>query len=157
MRIYLDTREKPRAIVNILSEFEKQGVEVIRQALSFGDYKNPDNPGICIDRKQNLLEVAKNLVQDRQRFLREVDRAHRADTRLIILVEHGGHIKSLEDVINWTNPRLRTSRYAISGERLYKIMRTMGIHYGFEWAFCDKRNTGKEIIRLLSEGSENHE
>lgn len=150
MRIYLDTREKPRAIVKILSEFEKQDVEVIRQALAFGDYKNPDNPGICIDRKQNLLEVAKNLIQERYRFLREIDRCNRAGCRMIVLVEHGGHIKSLEDVIAWKNPRLKTSPYAISGERLYKVMKTMSAYYHFDWAFCDKAHTGKEIIRLLN-------
>ena len=61
--IIVDTREKPRAVVKILAEFEKQGVEYVRRALNFADYFNPDNPGIVIDRKQNLLEVCANVVQ----------------------------------------------------------------------------------------------
>ena len=149
MRLIVDTREKPRAIVRIMKDFEAEGVEVIRRALPFGDYLNPDRPGIVIDRKQTLIEVANNLVQDRARFLREVDRANRAGCRLIVLVEHSGRIRTLEDVIRWNNPRLRESPYAVSGERLYKIMHAMGKYYHFDWAFCDKIHTGKKIIEIL--------
>ena len=77
MVIHVDTREKPRAIVRIMKTFDADGVEVVRRALPFGDYINPARPGIVIDRKQTLIEVASNLVQDRVRFLREVDRANR--------------------------------------------------------------------------------
>ena len=150
MRIIVDTREHPRAIVKILHDLNGAGVEVIRRALPFGDYRDPDHPKVVIDRKRNLLEVAQNLVQERPRFLREVERAHRAGARLIILVEHSDKIRKLEDVINWENPRLKSSPYAISGERLYKMMRMTGEHYGFEWSFCDKENTGNEILRLLT-------
>ena len=149
MVIHVDTREKARAIVRILKTFDAEGVEVVRRALPFGDYLNPARPKIVIDRKQNLLEVANNLVQDRVRFLREVDRANRAGCRLIILVEHSNRIQCLEDVIRWNNPRLKESPYAVSGERLYKIMHAMGKYYHFDWAFCDKIHTGKKIIEIL--------
>ena len=154
MRIVVDTREKPRAIVRIMKTFEAEGVEVVRRALPFGDYCDPDRPGIVIDRKQNLLEVACNLVQDRSRFLREVDRANRAGARLIILVEHSNRIRTLEDVIGWNNPRLKVSPLAVDGPRLFRIMHAMGNRYGFEWAFCDKIHTGRRIIELL-ESDEN--
>ena len=155
MRIICDTREKPRAIVRIMATFEKEGVEVIRRALPFGDYRDPDRPEIVIDRKQNLNEVACNLVQQRARFLREVDRAHRDNARLIILVEHSNRIRQLEDVINWNNPRLKVSPLAVDGPRLFRIMHAMGRTYGFEWAFCDKVHTGRRIIELLE--GERHE
>ena len=154
MRIICDTREKPRAIVRIMATFEKEGVEVIRRALPFGDYRDPDRPEIVIDRKQNLLEVSQNLVQQRARFLREVDRAHRDKARLIILVEHSSRIRCLEDVIKWNNPRLKVSPLAVDGPRLFRIMHAMGRTYGFEWAFCDKIHTGRRIIELL-EGDRN--
>ena len=154
MRIVVDTREKPRAIVRIMKTFEAEGVEIVRRALPFGDYMDPDRPGIVIDRKQNLLEVACNLVQDRSRFLREVDRANRAGARLIILVEHSNRIRTLEDVIGWNNPRLKVSPLAVDGPRLFRIMHAMGNRYGFEWAFCDKIHTGRRIIELL-ESDEN--
>ena len=152
MVIHVDTREKERAIVRIMKTFQAEGVEVVRRALPFGDYLNPDRPGIVIDRKQTLIEVASNLVQDRVRFLREVDRANRAGWRLIVLVEHSNRIRCLEDVIQWNNPRLKESPYAVSGERLYKIMHAMGKYYHFEWDFCDQVHTGQKIIELLGGG-----
>lgn len=149
MVIIVDTREKPRAIVRILAEFEKQGVTVIRRALNFADYFNPDAPGRIIDRKQNLLEVAGNVVQQRARFLREVERCNRAGCHMIVLIEHSPQIRTLEDVIRWKNPRLKVSPLAVSGERLFRIMKAMEIRYGIEWQFCGKAQTGKKIIELL--------
>ena len=154
MVIICDTREKPRAIVKILAEFEKQGVKVVRRALNFADYFNPDNPGVVIDRKQNLLETANCCVQDRPRFMREVERCTRAGCHMIVLIEHSPQIRTLEDVIRWKNPRLRVSPLAVSGDRLFRIMKAMEIKYGIEWQSCGKAQTGKRIIELLR-GDEN--
>lgn len=149
MTIITDTREKPRAIQKILTEFSRQGVTVVRRKLNFADYWNPENKNVIIDRKQNLQEVAHNVIQGRARFVREIERCNRAGCHMIVLVEHGGKIHSLEDVMQWKNPRLRESPYAVSGERLYKIMHMMASYYNFEWQFCDNGHTGKRIIELL--------
>ena len=148
--IIVDTREKPRAITKILAEFDRQGVAYVRRALNFADYADPERlPGIVIDRKQNLLEVVGNVVQGRARFVREIERCNRAGCRLVVLIEHGGQIRQLTDVIRWKNPRLKESPLAVSGERLFKIMKAMEGYYGIEWQFCDKRCTGKRIIEIL--------
>jgi hypothetical protein len=110
---------------------------------------NLDNPRTIIDRKQSLQEVAGNVCQDHARFVRELERAREYGIHLIFLVEHGGTIKTLEDVQNWNNPRLKISPCAVTGKRLYKIMLTLQEKYGIEWTFCDKRVTGKRIIELL--------
>ena len=149
MVIIVDTREKPRAIVKILAEFDRHGVKVVRRALNFADYFNPDNPGVIIDRKRNLLEIAGNVVQQRARFIREVDRCNRAGCHMIVLIEHSPQIRKLDDVIGWKNPRLKVSPLAVSGERLFKIMKAMESRYGIEWQFCGKAQTGKRIIELL--------
>ena len=149
MVIIVDTREKPRAIVKILAEFDRQGVKYVRRALNFADYFNPEKPDVIIDRKQNLLEIAGNVVQGRARFLREVERCNRAGCHMIVLIEHGGKIRTLEDVIGWKNPRLKVSPLAVSGERLFKIMKAMEGRYGIEWQFCSKQQTGKRIIEML--------
>ena len=149
MVIVVDTREKPRAIVKILAEFDRQGVKVVRRALNFADYFNPDRPDVIIDRKQNLNEIAFNVVQGRARFLREVERCNRAGCRMIVLIEHSPRIRRLEDVIGWKNPRLKVSPLAVSGERLFRIMHAMGTKYGIDWQFCGKQQTGKRIIELL--------
>lgn len=148
--IIVDTREKMRAVVKILAEFDKQGVAYVRRALNFADYADPEKlPGTVIDRKQNLLEVAANCTTDRKRFVREIERCNRSGCHMVVLIEHGGRIRKLEDVIGWTNPRLKVSPLAVSGERLYKIMKAMEGYYGIEWQFCDKRQTGKKIIEIL--------
>jgi len=149
MVIIVDTREKPRAITRILAEFDRQGVKVVRRALAFADYQNPEKPETVIDRKQSLLEVANNVVQDRPRFMREIDRCTRAGCHMIVLIEHSPRIRSLEDVIGWKNPRLKVSPMAVSGERLFKILKAMEQKYGIEWQFCGKAQTGKRIIELL--------
>ena len=149
MVIIVDTREKPRAIVKILAEFDRQGVKYVRRALNFADYFNPEKPDVIIDRKQNLLEVAGNVVQERKRFLREVERCNRAGCHMLVLIEHSPRIRKLEDVIGWKNPRLKVSPLAVSGERLFRILKAMEIKYGIEWQFCGKAQTGKRIIEIL--------
>ena len=149
--VIIDTREKPRAIVRILAEFDRQGVEYVRKKLDFADYADPARlPGTVVDRKQNLIEVVSNVTTDRARFVREIDRCHAAGCRLVVLIEHGNTIRQLDDVIWWKNPRLKESRYAVSGERLYKIMKAMATYYGIEWQFCNKQSTGRRIIEILS-------
>ena len=147
--VIVDTREKPRAIVRILAEFDRQGIEYERRALNFADYFNPARPGVVIDRKQNLLEVAGNVVQGKKRFVREIERCNRAGCRMVVLIEHGNTIRQLEDVMFWRNPRLKDSPYAVSGDRLFRIMKAMELYYGIEWQFCNKQSTGRRIIQLL--------
>ena len=147
--VIVDTREKPRAIRQILAEFDRRGVKYVRRALNFADYFCPDNPQVIIDRKQCLMEVANNVTTDRKRFVREIERCYRAGCHLIVLVEHGNSVKRLEDVAKWHNPRLKESPLAVSGERLFRIMRAMELYYGIEWQFCNKQSTGRKIIELL--------
>ena len=154
--IIVDTREKPRAIVRILAEFDRQGVAYVRRKLNFADYADPEKlPGTVIDRKQNLLEVAQNVVQGRKRFVREIERCNRAGCHLVVLVEHSNRVRKLEDVIGWKNPRLAESPLAVSGDRLFKIMKAMALYYDIEWQFCNKQSTGRRILEIL--GSDKNE
>ena len=149
MVIFYDSREKPRAIVRILAEFDRKRVKYFRMGMTFADYFNPLRPEVVIDRKQNLGEVASNVTVDRKRFVREIERCNASGCRMIVLVEHSNRIRRLEDVIGWKNPRLKESPYAVSGERLYKIMKAMEGYYGIRWEFCNKQSTGRRIIELL--------
>ena len=149
MTILVDTREKPQAIVKILDEFKRQGCTVIRNKLYVGDYQLLEKPLLVIDRKQNLLEICTNVVQDHKRFCSELQRAKDVGIHVVVLIEHSKNIKTLDDVRYWVNPRLKVSPMAVSGERLYKILLTISNHYGCEFLFCEKRETGKRIIELL--------
>ena len=147
--IQVDSREKARAIKSILAEFDRQKAQYYISKLYVGDYMNLSNPRLIIDRKQNLSEVYSNLCQQHKRFTDELQRAQEAGIKLIILVEHGCGIKTLEDVKGWYNPRLKVSPYAWDGLRLFKVMYTVQKKYNTEFLFCDKRQTGKKIIELL--------
>lgn len=149
MTIQVDTREKPRAIEKILNEFDRQGIVHFSSKLPVGDYMNLDNARLVIDRKQTLLELCSNVCQQHIRFINELKRAQQLGIKIIFLVEHGGNIKTLDDVQSWVNPRLKESKLAVSGERLYKILSTLERTYGVEFQFCDKRNTGKRILEIL--------
>lgn len=147
MIIQIDTREKARAIQAIKAEFARQGVETITSKLWVGDYARIDNLTTVIDRKQNLNELAGNIVE--KRFHNEIQRAYDHGVKIIFLVEHGPGIKDLLDVLFWNNPRLKESPRCISGEHLYKSMNTLSERYGVEWEFCQKKDTGRRIIEIL--------
>ena len=162
MIIQIDSREKARAIKNIVAEFDKRGVVHPVSKLMVGDYMNYDNPRLIIDRKQNLTELCSNVCQDHERFRRELLLAQQNEIKIIFLVEHGNGIKCIEDVIWWNNPRRfkrvidqvtgkwkEVETKAMQGETLYKILRTQERKYGCQFLFCDKKDTGKRIIELL--------
>lgn len=179
MDIQIDSREKARAIKKIVTEFDKQGVNYFTSKLLVGDYMSLDNPRLVIDRKQNLSEVCSNVCQQHERFKDELLRANQAGIRLILLIEHGGQIKSLEDVFFWKNPRqwkfekdtkekygfhqstpfsdvekrLKEKQIRIfpptTGEALYKSLCTIRDRYNAGIEFCEKKNTGKRIIEIL--------
>lgn len=149
MTIQIDTREKARAIKQIMSYFDEMGIQHYTSKLYVGDYMSLDNPRVIIDRKQNLQEICGNVCQQHERFINELKRAKENGIKVIILCEHGGNIKSLEDVREWVNPRLRTSPKAVSGKQLFKILFTIKQKYDVDFVFCDKRMTGYKIIELL--------
>ena len=152
LTIHIDSREKARAITKIVRTFDEQGVKHFVSKLPFGDYMSLDNPRFVIDRKQNLLELCGNVCQQHKRFTAELQGAKDYGIKLAILCEHGRNIQTLDDVMHWENPRLKVSPMAVSGERLYKILSAMRKHYGVEFYFCTKAQTGERIIELLGGG-----
>lgn len=149
MIIQIDTREKARAIKKILAEFSRSGIEVVSSKLWVGDYARLDNMMLVVDRKQNLLELASNVCEDR--FHDEIHRAAKKGVTIVFLIEHGEDIKDLTDVLFWENPRKKESPHCINGDHLYKCMMSMSQKYGVRWEFCTKAETGKRIIQILEE------
>lgn len=149
MTIQIDSREKARAITKILTEFDNQSIKHFISKLPVGDYMSFDNPRLIIDRKQNLQELCVNVCQQHKRFIAEIKRAGELGIRLIFLVEHSQNVKTLDDVQNWDNPRLKVSPLAVSGQRLYKILYSIEKNYNTQFLFCSKNQTGKRIIELL--------
>lgn len=160
MTIQVDSREKRHIIQRILDGFDRRGVQHYVSKLYKGDYMNLDNPRLVVDRKQNLAEVAYNFTDARKttkgygsRFEQEMADAKAMGIKIVFLVEHGGQIRSIDDVAKWENPRLQESPMAMSGERIYRKMLAFQNYYGVEWQFCDKRQTADKIIEILERDS----
>lgn len=155
MQIQIDSREKPRAIKKISEEFDRNDVRYFVSKLYVGDYVNLENPLVFIDRKQSIAEIAQNATSGHARVKRELERLKKIGGKMYFLIEQdrigSKRIKSLDDIMLWT-PKFGT----INGMQVYKVLRAWLAKYDIEYVFCGKKNTGKEIIRLLG-GEVRHE
>jgi len=142
-----DTRNKEGKHKNVHDYCERHGIEIVRQALPVGDYMFVDGK-TSIDTKEHLDEIARNVLNrsDKSRFWREVRKAREMGIKLVILCEHGGQIKSINDVSKWKSKYSR-----VTGRSLIDEMIRLDYSYGVRFVFCDKRSTAKRIIEILSE------
>ena len=150
--LLIDTREKPKAIQSILRTFDEAGVVHESTKLLFGDYMDYNQPSLVIDRKQNIAELAKNCTVESARFKRELERARKAGSRLVILVEQNRYmdrgkwvrVNGVADLMLWSSPHTE-----IRGEKVYRVLSAWLAKYNIDVRFCDKRQAGKEILRIL--------
>lgn len=147
MVIQIDTREQKYD--HVAKYFESQGIKHVRSKCVVGDYVNLENPMVVIDRKKDLQEVAGNVCQQHDRFVRELELAKELGYKMIILVEDPT-ITTLTNVCSWYNWRRKKNPKAISGKTLYKIMKTMESKYNVSWEFTSKAECGKRIVELLA-------
>lgn len=149
IKLIIDTREKKDKITHLTNYFDQHNISWFRSKLIVGDYQNPLNPTIVIDRKCGLQEVVGNVTVQHDRFVRELELAKELGYRLIVLVEEPS-ITSVEQVFGWYNWRRKKNPKAINGRTLGKIMLTMSQKYGVTWEFTTKQNCGKRIMELLN-------
>lgn len=154
MTIQIDSREHKFELARIQRQLTAAGCKTIVSKLYVGDYQSLDNPRLVVDRKKDLTELCGNVCQQHERFKKELIRAIEAGIQIIILCEHGRDIQCLEDVYFWDNPRLKESPKATTGESLYRSLCTIRDKYNVRFEFCTKRETGKRIMELLSNGKE---
>lgn len=149
MVIIEDTRQQKGKHELKHSCFEQMGVRLIRNMLPFGDYMVV--PGISVDTKADIAEIASNIGSDHKRFKNECVAARDAGCQLIVLVENTDGIRCIEDVKEWVNPEIIYRPRAITGERLSKAMSTMSERYGVRFEFCHPDEAAEKIIELLGE------
>ena len=148
--LIVDSREKwtqgGSKDAHIRDYFDRHEIPYIIQKLDVGDYALPGGR-IVVDRKQNLEEIAKNLLnaQDHSRFQREIRRAWDAGIQLVVLIEHGPAIKTMADVKTW-----RSKWTGASGYSVWREMRRAELAYRVRWEFCSKKSTAKRIIEILT-------
>lgn len=146
MVIQVDSREQKYD--HVTNYFDSQGIKWVKSKCVVGDYVNLENPMVVIDRKKDLQEVAGNVCQQHERFVRELELANELGYKMIVLVEEP-NITTLTNVCSWYNWRVRTNKKAINGRTLYKIMKTIQDKYGITWEFCKKEKCGERIVELL--------
>lgn len=106
---------------------------------------------LSIDTKKSLVEVCGNICsKQHERFKEELKKA---DGRMILLIEEP-EIETLEDVWWWDNPRLKVNPRATKGTALYKSLCTIRDEYKVDIRFCNRKDTGKEIIKFLGGNNE---
>ena len=150
--LLIDTREKPKAIQNILRTFDEAGIIHESTKLLIGDYQDFNRPHIIVDRKQNIAELAKNCTSDHVRFKAELERAKKAGAHLCILVEQNRYkdgdewrrVEDISDLIRWTSPHT-----TIRGEKVYRVLVSWINKYDLSVEFCDKRQTGRRILEII--------
>ena len=164
-----DTRNPESKHRNVHEWADANGVTIIRTKLLVGDYTLPTDQSVCVDTKSGMQEVYSNVVQEHERFRRELELAMQAGVKLIVLVEEGD-VPDLAAVVHWKNPRrerwfrvnaahkagkLKNVKQAktppLSSDRLFQMMQTMAERYQCEWKFCGKDRTGAVIWELLNQ------
>ena len=149
MVLYEDTRQQAGKHRNVHAYCQREGIEIIRQALNVGDYQIAGKGDVSVDTKTGVPELASNVFQEHERFRDECERAQRCGIRLIVLVEEnlpGGRLEL------WRSPLGRDGnpKYRFDTKILRKAMITMQEKYGVKFRFCDGRSTGKALIEYLT-------
>ena len=150
--VIVDSREKPKAIERTLQYFSDHGIEYEVSKLLFGDYMDWNRPGVVVDRKQNIAELAKNCTVEHERFRREMDKARKAGATLVVLGEQNRYkdrgewveVDSIEDLLRWSSPHTM-----VRGEKIYRVLASWTAKYPLRVEFCDKRSTGRRIAEIL--------
>lgn len=150
--LIIDSREKPRALKKILAQFDEVGIKYETSKLLFGDYMDYSRPNLVIDRKQNIAELAKNCTIEHERFRAELERAKAAGAQLVVLVEQNRYkdrdrwitVKDIGDLMLWSSPYT-----TIRGEKVFRVLSSWINKYNLSVKFCDKRVTGKEILKII--------
>lgn len=150
--VIVDSREKPKAIERTLQYFSDHGIEYEVSKLLFGDYMDWNRPGVVVDRKQNIAELAKNCTVEHERFRREMEKARKAGAELVVLVEQNRYkdrgewveVNSIEDLLRWSSPHTM-----VRGEKVYRVLASWTAKFPLRVEFCDKRQTGRRIAEIL--------
>lgn len=150
--ILCDTRQQAGKHKNIDAYFAKAGIETERCALYVGDYAIANDQKRSVDTKQDVLELAKDIMSsDHERFRAECLRAKNAGIQLLVLVEE---ILPEGGLSAWQSPSDSKGRplTKVNGESLRRALLTMTAKYGVRFRFCDSRQTGRLIVEYLTEG-----
>lgn len=122
--------------------FKLNGIKIVRSKLPVGDFARIDDLTTIVDTKKGVLELVNNICGSHERFRRECVMAQKCGIRLIILIEEKFTYETLK---KWTSKRTQ-----VKGETLVKAMLTMKERYGVDFMFCDKKDAGECVLKILN-------
>lgn len=149
--ILVDTREQ--ATKRASERYEAFGVPFRRQTLNYADYtynvlindKPLHNPDVrvdglcCIERKQNLDELAMCLTRGRERFEREFRRASDKSAKVYLLIENA----------SWDMIYDGQYRSRFKPKAFIASLTAWQVRYGLTTVFCEARHSGMLIKEIL--------
>lgn len=137
--IYVDTREKKNA--HILAYFNRNGIEYEKKKLNVCDYSSDKN-AVLIERKQNLQELAGNIMKENGRRIKAEFERVPHECKVYVLIEEKAN--GLNDVSNWSSKHCN-----LCGATLHKYMVSYQKRHNLEYIFCHKNSSGRIIAELL--------
>lgn len=157
MILYEDTRNQVGKHKNVEAYCRRNGIEIVRQCLSVGDYMlDPVNGKVSVDTKFSIMELSKDIMsRDHIRFRSELIRAQEQGIQLVVLIEE---IPPYGKIDLWEIPRWTSSnqfhRYGepmtrVDPKALRKAMLTMCRKYGVIFEFCTRRQSPARVIQIL--------
>lgn len=139
MEILCDTRQKKNKHLNIERYCRDNNISMIPYCLSVGDYMIKGGK-IAVDTKQSVVELANDLYADSKAFNKKYKKCYKEKIKLWVLVE-----EKVQDLKSW-----KSNLTKIDGRYLTELMHTLHLAYGVDFLFCEKRDTGNILIKLLT-------
>ena len=148
MELLVDTREQNTARAR--ERLAATGLPVVREALPAGDYSCrvtlPDgslldlSKSIAIERKMDLDELCSCYTHERNRFVREFERAKENGTKMYILLENA----------SWDMAMMGRYRSQMTPQSLVASMLVWMIRYNCHIVTISEFNSGKMIREILT-------
>lgn len=152
---------------------EEVAETIARRGTKFKKMDIVNDVKIAVDRKNSLDEVCGNLCSSKdehERFREELIRAQKAGCKFYVMVENTEGIRSIQDILKWSNTRLarwnktnymhsigKWTNVKLSGKkppcdnaRLMKTMFTCESRYGCKFVFVSPSEAADKIVELLS-------
>lgn len=142
MTILIDTREQDTARAR--RRIAQMQVPTERKKLDFGDYSARCDAldlssTVVVERKMDLNELSGCFCQQRDRFIREFERAENAGAKTYLLIEN----QSVDDVYR------HAYKTQMSPEAMAASIWAWCARYNCQIIFCSASNSGKVIHDIL--------
>ena len=151
--IWIDFREKK--FKHITDYFEQNNIKFeLGHKLNVGDYRLKDDNKIYVERKANFQELSANCGKKHKQFKNELERLDATGGKMYILIENN---KTLEDVKTYVSPyqtyfKTKSGNIyntTVDGLKMYNILIKWREKHNIEYVFCDRKNSGEIIKKLL--------